>query len=91
MIPAQFGPTSRIPNSLARATISSSCFSFPTSEKPAVMTIAALAPARPASSMTEETVSAGDATTTRSTGRSISAIDLKPGTPSAPSPLGLTA
>jgi len=72
-IPAQLGPTKRMPCSLATRATSSSPARLPTSENPAVMITAACTPARPQSSSTPGTVAGGDTITARSTGRSICA------------------
>ena len=67
-MPAQLGPTTRMP--LCRATSATSCSAArsPISEKPAVMITAAVTPALPQSSRTAGTVDGGETITARSTG-----------------------
>ena len=67
-IPLQFGPTKRMPASLAAATISAwRCSpSTPLSAKPALMTTAARMPFAPHSRSTRGAAAAGTVTTARS-------------------------
>ena len=90
--PRQFGPSIRTPRARHRAAISASSAapSSPTSLKPAVMTMIALAPASMDDSTAERTNGVATAMTARSTSTSASRTSLTQGSPSTSSERGFT-